>query len=671
MAQVLPLAVNTLLNGLDAATYGQLLLSQEVWPAYPGGGPATGIALYLLSTAVSQFLLPLISSFPRGVAACTMVETVPFLAILCKEVARMCSSSVAIRSTIAILYGLLAALTAMGFLVLQVLQLERTVHQVPRAVLLGTMAGVGIFLVRAGIRMVDNVVILGIGMIIAGVTVFIERTLCPPFLTSIVSIGLIMVFYAIVLLFRLDLDVLRDSEWLPVPLPSLNPLTFYTSLSPSAVHWSAIVKLAPTLLSAALFGMIHVPINVPSYARYSGLPFRMSRELVAHVASNAASALIGTCPTYMAYANSILFLKSGASDRITSVALAGTTLLLLIAMPIMSYIPTILMIFLSCNLGLDLLYESIISPIKLARLPEYGIIGSVATITTVFGFAQGLLVGFLLTIWLYYSDRRRRGEVAGHVPRSTITIHIRSPDKMAFLRSVEYRCLHRVSLPPHSFFGNSIQIIDSLNCHPADTIITIIDMTHTITLDLNMVEGLIGFCRRRKVVFVDCPVPQLVTLASSSLPNFQMAMNYCEECLLRMLNDSRDIEEEPLLSNPNPSIERAKMAARQAAQIELEFLSLFSHRIEKDSGETLTSIVLLRLDSGTAQLIPDDYHVLAFEPGAWILPKMMITCITDCTFSVVEAAPTSEAFIFLTNMYSKLWPYCETSNAWHDRTARD
>ena len=143
------------------------------------------------------------------------------------------------------------------------------------------------------------------------------------------------------------------------------------------------------MLALDFFSLIHVPINVPALAASTKKDdLNMDRELYAHGISNVVSGLLGSvqaCPAsldtaciadptqnYLVYTNSLLFIRSGASSRVTGVLLALATVAVLFVFPsIIGLIPIFVVSTLIFSLGFDLLREAVIEPWSNLSIVEY------------------------------------------------------------------------------------------------------------------------------------------------------------------------------------------------------------------------------------------------------------------------------------------------------------
>jgi sulfate permease, SulP family len=70
-------------------------------------------------------------------------------------------------------------------------------------------------------------------------------------------------------------------------------------------------------LALTFFGILHVPINVPSLAAVVQEDnVSINRELILHGLSNTISGAVGSVQNYLVFVNSAMFMQTGANRRL-------------------------------------------------------------------------------------------------------------------------------------------------------------------------------------------------------------------------------------------------------------------------------------------------------------------------------------------------------------------
>lgn len=215
--------------------------------------------------------------------------------------------------------------------------------------------------------------------------------------------------------------------------------------------WTALIDTIPTQLALVFFSLLHVPINVPALAISIGEDnVDTNRELIAHGLSNVFSGLLGSCPNYLVYSNSVLFYRVGGTTRLSGFMLAAATAGILVAGPgVIGYLPVCVVSSLIFVLGIDLMKEAIWDTFGRVAQFEYITIWfvlppssaladaerrAIVLSMTVFDFVLGIGVGVLLACvsFVVSSSQRRaiRSILPGTIARSTVRRH---PKQSAFL----------------------------------------------------------------------------------------------------------------------------------------------------------------------------------------------------------------------------------------------
>ena len=139
------------------------------------------------------------------------------------------------------------------------------------------------------------------------------------------------------------------------------------------MRWDAVAETIPAMFALTFFGILHVPINVPSLAFSVGEDnVNLDRELIAHGLSNALSGFAGSIQNYLVYSNSVLFMKTGADSRLAGMMLALLTIVILMIGPVLiGFIPVMMVGVLIFVLGFELFTEAVWEPRKKLKVPEY------------------------------------------------------------------------------------------------------------------------------------------------------------------------------------------------------------------------------------------------------------------------------------------------------------
>ncbi|KAI7903690.1 sulfate transporter family-domain-containing protein [Cokeromyces recurvatus] len=506
--------LGVLLNLLDAISYGMIAFPLNN-PIFASFGP-DGISMFFVSCIIAQLVYSCGGSVFDGGNGSMMIEVVPFLHIMAEKIISVVGQNnpdVVIPSTM-VAFALSSFMTGLAFFLLGALKLGSLIGFFPRHILVGTIGGVGWFLVATGIEVsgrLDENLVYTIPMfkkifldthlfslwfsafVVALLLRLIQTRLTSPLVVPVFFMVLPVVFYMIVLGLGLDINQVRDQGWIFPLVESNTPFWhFYGYFKFGLVDWKAVAETLPAMLALTFFGVLHVPINVPALGVSTNKDnVDVNRELVAHGISNAVSGLFGSVQNYLVYTNSLLFIRTGGDSRVAGVMLAAATAILWMIGPwIVGYIPVMVVGSLIFHLGLDLLKEALIDTWHAVHYLEYITICVIILCMAVLGFVEGIFVGIVMACIFFVVQNARRSEAiratyTGDYMRSTVRRLYRQE---RFLKRVGTQ-IQIVKLQGYLFFGtiNQVEktIRDMLDEHAWDH-----HPIRFLIFDLQLVQGL-------------------------------------------------------------------------------------------------------------------------------------------------------------------------------------
>lgn len=307
-------------------------------------------------------------------------------------------------------YAISSILTGVVFFLMGTCGFGYIVGFIPRHILIGCIGGVGYFLIATGLEVsarldgnlnyngdtlrklftADTVILWTIPFALAVVLYWSQHKVPSKYYLPTYILTIPAVFYFFVFsLDQLDPVRLRQTGWIFNGPEDGEPWYYFYSLYKfNLVRWDAVAETIPAMFALTFFGILHVPINVPSLAFTIGIDdLNLDRELIAHGVSNAISGLCGSIQNYLVYTNSVLFIRSGGDSRLAGILLAIATFgILLIGPVIIGYIPVMMVGTLIFVLGFELLLEAVWLPRKKLRPLEYW------TVSTYLAFSNYALI---------------------------------------------------------------------------------------------------------------------------------------------------------------------------------------------------------------------------------------------------------------------------------------
>ncbi|GAA6005747.1 hypothetical protein JCM10207_005320 [Rhodosporidiobolus poonsookiae] len=575
--------LGTLMNILDGVSYGLITFPTSV-PAFADYG-GMGVSMFFVSCLVAQLVFSSGGSIFRGGNGSMMIEVVPFFHAIVAVLQKNIDDDEVLVATTMASFALSSILTGIAFGSLGLLKLGRLSEFFPRHILVGTIGGVGAFLFVTGLQVsarmegedaplsldlvrhffdTDILPLWTLPLVLAVVLRLITSRYSHPLIFPGYFMLIPVVFYAISFAVGFSVEDLRKAGWVfEVSGVDNSPFEYLTHFNFKKTDFGAIIETIPTQLALVFFGLLHVPINVPSLAISVGEDnVSTDRELRAHGISNIASGLVGSVPNYLVYVNSVLFYEVGGTTRISGFLLALGSVGVLAAGPgVIGYLPVCVVAALIFILGVDLVKEAVWDTYKRVSVGEYVTIWAILLTMTVFDFTMGLLTGLVLASvhFVILSSQRRaiRSIVSGSVARSTVRRH---PKQSAFLAEVG-RQIRVVKLQGFLFFGTVSgvegtvrKLLDAASWGSNPIRFLILDFSMASGVDFSAAEAFLRMQRlleERGVVLVlcGCPAESPVGIALRSvdlwsdnvenkvvvLENMNDALEHCENAFLRSL----------------------------------------------------------------------------------------------------------------------------------------
>ncbi|EPS42819.1 hypothetical protein H072_3208 [Dactylellina haptotyla CBS 200.50] len=517
-----------LLNVLDGLSYGMILfpLGESIFSDLA----PDGLSMFYVSCIVSQLVYSCgFSKFKGGVGS-EMIEVVPFFHKMAFTILSEVGSGhpEVVLSTTIVSMALSSIMTGLVFFLLGYLKSGSLIGFFPRHILVGCIGGVGWFLIATALEVAARLdgsleynlntleqlvsfptllmwmVPLGLAIVLLVILQFVNH----PFTVPIFFISVPAIFYVIVAAVpSLTIVGLRDRGWIfDAPKSGVPFWHFYTLYDLRVVDWEVVLMNVPAMLALTFFGILHVPINVPSL----GVSLNMDnvdvdQELIAHGVSNALSGCVGSIQNYLVYANSVLFIRSGGNSRLAGIMLAfGTAAIWMVGPSIIGYIPVLVVAALIFMLGIELLREAVYDTWGKLHKFEYLTVCVIVVTMGAYDFVIGIVVGILLACVTFVIQASQKSSIratyTGATARSTVRRH---PFQQRFLKEVGPQ-LYLYKLAGYIFFGtistveNSIlDLLHERNFSKRPIRFLILDMTHVRGIDFSAAET---FVRIRKAL---------------------------------------------------------------------------------------------------------------------------------------------------------------------------
>lgn len=465
-----------------AASFASLIFAGELSDYVP-----RGIGLALMGTFLSSILVAIFTSLPGTVGGNQEVPAAFMAVIVAAIVAAMPAGASAEETflTAVTAIALSTLLTAGFFLILGVFKLGALVRFLPYPVIGGFLAGTGWLLVTGAfatmiivpegstmlsmIMQVDKLIYWLPGVILALIMLFFLRRSDHALLMPGIVIGGTLLFFFMVWISGTSLAELGEQGWLLGPFPAEGLWQPLTPADLARVDWSAIVSQAASIITVFLVSAISLLLNVSGLELVAQGDIEINRELriggVANLASAAVSGLIG----YQQLGLSALNFKTGAGSRLVGLIAAGLcAVVLLFGAAVLSLVPIVIISALLLYLGIEFLYDWLIS--GWFRLPkiDYLIVVVILLVTMTIGFMEAVAVGLLFAVVLFVVGYSRidvvRHKMTGVVYHSRVA---RSRPQRQLLKQEGHQLLI-LELQGFIFFGTAENLLKQILQHIED-----------------------------------------------------------------------------------------------------------------------------------------------------------------------------------------------------------
>ena len=481
-----PLFLGVLLNLLDAISYGMLIFPAGSTEIFDSSFAVSGISMFMVSTIICQLVFSLGGSKFQGANGSMMIEVIPFFHQICQAVGgRLGDDKAAVISTVVFVYVSSTMMTGLVFFLLGWFKAGAVVNFFPRPLLIGTIGGIGLFLIKTAIEVSSqskwewtvayvqylfSASVVPVWTTSIGLTILLQisqRFIRHPLLVPGFFCLIPAVFYSIISAIGVSMQDLRSNMWvLNVETDSDTKFySFWSLIQWQHIDWTSVYTVAPTVLALIFFGILHVPINLPALAITTRQEkrFDINHELMGHGVSNMLSACALSVQNYVVYSTSVIFIRLGGDSRLATLLLAAcTTVLYVVGLQLVNYIPTILVSTLILHLGLDLAKESLIDSYPRMDKAEFLVIVAVMVMMIATDFTIGTAVGCGLSVLIFLANYAR-----------SPMIHTQSVVETEDVR------IHTMSLQSYLFFGNAYkfskavdEIIGGMNLELGTVVLT-------------------------------------------------------------------------------------------------------------------------------------------------------------------------------------------------------
>ncbi len=503
---------------LTAVSYASLVYTGPLADLLPAG-----LAASLLGMVVLASVGALASPYP-GTIIVVANAPVAFLAVTVPEIGRIVADPVQAQATALAAILLVAGGLGLLFLTVGALRLGQIGAMIPHPVIGGFFGAVGVVLMDAGLAMVRVSLLAGdwapargldLGFtvaLVAGMWAVSAQGTRPGGLVLAIVAGA-LVYHGVCLALGVAPTVVGDligGGAAQGAMPWAPAAQAWSAVASGAVDGTALLASAPALAAAGLVSAVNVMMNMALMERDARTDLSPDRELRAAGLANLAAAGLGALPGYHSSALHRITARPHGIGRAGAAGVAAACLATLaVAGPVLGTIPIVVAAAIPIWIGLDLLWQWLVT--DRARMPwqDYGIVLVIVALTITQGPLIGISAGVVIGLVRFLVGYARLPVIAYTREGANLYSTVGRPAReAALLRDNGHRILV-IGLQNTLFFGSFHRLYDRIRARldgAAGPDMVILDLERLQAIDHSASMGLDKLRHRATARGVDVAV---------------------------------------------------------------------------------------------------------------------------------------------------------------------
>ncbi|MGD2181517.1 SLC26A/SulP transporter family protein [Lusitaniella coriacea] len=404
---------------------------------------SNGVGMAVLSTAIINIVVALTSGLP-GMIATPLAAPTAILAIMAGAIAQKMATHAtpeAIYLTVASAIALSSLLTGLFLLLLGKFKLGDAIRFIPYPVVGGFMAGTGWLLVDGFFQVTTDLPLTLSnlspllnsnllwqwlsGAIFAVLLLGISNRFKHYFVIPGTLLAFVGIFYLALFLTHTPIVEARTEGWLLGPFPEGGLWQPLDITAFDRVSWSAIFAQTSSIATLMLVCLLSLVLSNSGIELVVGRDIDLNNELqsigFACLSAGLGSGMVGN----QALPSTLLVHDIGGKSRLTGIFAAIPCLaVLLLGSSFLSFLPKPVLGALLLYLGLSLLVQWLYKAWFKLPLADYLIVVAILVAINIWGFLQGIVVGFVFAVVLFmyrYSQVNVAPiEASGAIARSNV-----------------------------------------------------------------------------------------------------------------------------------------------------------------------------------------------------------------------------------------------------------
>ena len=396
---------------VSEAAIASIIFSGPLTPFIPQG---TGAILF---GTLAMCLITALASTYKGVISAPHFAPAAVLLTIGGTVAVTLATAggEAVFATMIVILGLTTVISAICFLLIGRFRLAHLFRFMPYPLVGGFLAGIGWFLAKSSIAVASGIRLdwdtfpalaeidtiqrwapsVFYGCVLLAISKIRAHYLILP-VSVVIAVGLC---HAVLFAFDISLEdataagilfvgIPADSTWPPIGLGDLGH-----------VHWDVVASQLPLILGAMLVALISVVLHAGAIELVTGVEIDLNREFRAEGASCLVAGIGGSSPGCNTSPVSLISHATRADTRLIGIVVALVVgLILFVGGEVLAILPTPVLGGLVLFVGLNLLYDWLVTNRKTLPWVDYGTVLVVSLIIGIFGFLEGVAVGMAAAV---------------------------------------------------------------------------------------------------------------------------------------------------------------------------------------------------------------------------------------------------------------------------------
>jgi MFS superfamily sulfate permease-like transporter/CRP-like cAMP-binding protein len=383
------------------------------------------------------------------------------------------------------LFGIAAATALLGVSLVLIgkLKLASLVSYLPAPVVGGYLAFIGLFCFDAGLNICTNVVFTGMiqtdlqafrkvfttkehilhvvpGLIGGAIFLWVSYKSKHIFALPGTIVGMLALFYGTLLVTNTSFEAARENGWLdPLPTGPAEPFwTEFEFFDFSLIEYKQLLPLIPTWVGMTFVVAFSSCLDVSAIEMDMGRPLKIDHELVTVGWSNVISGICGGYTGSYIFSQTIFTYRANLDSRICGVVVIFAEIaLVIVPVPLMSYVPKFFFAATLMFIAFDLMIEWILDSRKKMLWKEYLVLLSTFVLINVYGLEEGMCFAMVFAMVNFVFAYSQTTKMIVSKIKKTSNILTYHDERQKIIQA--HREICALQLHGYLFFGSAVNLV--------------------------------------------------------------------------------------------------------------------------------------------------------------------------------------------------------------------